>query len=154
MHSSLDSWCFERTSKSFEACVVRLFLCANEIKLNEKPWHPSRRWERAGAWPRTANSQDRGLLCVWRKGLCFGFLCCSKERFSCAASGHWKKTQSSPNPLPAGLKRVAPLFWREMFFPWGDGSQLKAGPCYVDTAGWCSNHLQSPSTVHWLNEIQ
>lgn len=43
-------------------------------------------------------------------------------------------------------------FWGEIFFPCVDGSQLKPGPCYVDTAGWRGNHLQRPSTMTKWNE--
>lgn len=51
------------------------------------------------------------------------------------------------------LEGSTAVFGREMFFPCVDGSKRKAGPCHVDTAGWCSNRLQRPSILTKWNEV-
>lgn len=64
----------------------------------------------------------------------------------------WPLKENTNSPIAQPWASSTAVFRGEMFFPCVDGSQLKAGPCYVDTAGWCSNHLQRPSMMTKWNE--
>lgn len=66
-------------------------------------------------------------------------------------AGTERKHGPLQNSPAASTEWVAPLgFEGKCSFPCAHGSQLKAGPCYVDTAGWRGNHLQRPSvTTKW-----